>query len=131
MLGGDDTMKSVERRIQGGETEYNSFGKEEVTGGSSPNYYRKSILLPSSKDRHNYHQVDIECGDVSDAWNLNGNMFNVLKSNLRGDNKEGVDNKYALDKILWFTLREKKRLGLITHSQFWEQAKAIGLSKEV
>ena len=103
---------------------------KEVTGGSSPNYYRKSLSLPTTEDRSVFVEVDLEAGDVSDAWSCSGNQFNVLKSVLRGDNKEGVDLQYALDKQLWFSLREKMKLGMITHKQFWEQAVALGLAEE-
>lgn len=102
----------------------------QVTGGSSPNYYRKSLSLPTTADRKVFVEVDLEAGDVSDAWEVSGNQFNVLKSILRGDNKEGVDLQYALDKQLWFSLREKMKLGMITHKQFWEQAVALGLAGE-
>lgn len=104
---------------------------ENVTGGSSPSYYRKSLSLPQTKDRNQYHDVDLEAGDVSQAWNLDGDEMNILKSLLRGDNKEGVDEKYANDKILWFGLRKRLSLGIITHQQFWQMAVALGLSKEV
>lgn len=103
---------------------------KEVTGGSSPNYYRKSLSLPTTEDRSVFVEVDLEAGDVSDAWGCSGNQFNVLKSVLRGDNKEGVNLQYALDKQLWFSLREKMKLGMITHKQFWEQAVALGLAEE-
>ena len=103
----------------------------EVTGGSSPNYYRKSMSLPMTNDRVMFRCVDLEAGDVIDAWDLNFNMGNVVKSSLRGDNKEGVDAKYALDKIIWFALREELRLDLITHKEFWEKAFAVGLAKEI
>lgn len=102
-----------------------------VTGGSSPNYYRKTVLLPLSEARQDHVHVDLEAGDVIDSWGLNFNMGNIIKSTLRGDNKDGVDAEYALDKIIWFALREKMAQGIITHKEFWAQAKAIGLSKEV
>lgn len=104
--------------------------EESVTGGSSPNYYRKSMLLPMTGDRRMFRKVDVEAGDVIDAWDLNFNMGNIVKSSLRGNNKEGVDDKYALDKIIWFALREQYRKGLISHGEFWSKATAIGLSKE-
>ena len=40
----------------------------EVTGGSSPNYYRKSLILPTTEIRHIFEEVDIECGHIADAW---------------------------------------------------------------
>lgn len=104
---------------------------EAVTGGSSPTYYRKSLVLPMADNRDIFCEVDLEAGDVIDAWNLNFNMGNIVKSSLRGDNKEGVDNKYALDKIIWFALREELRQGLITHREFWQKAVAVGLAKEI
>ena len=105
--------------------------EETVTGGSSPSYYRKSIMLPTTADRTVHVQVDLEAFDVSNAWDMNANAFNVFKSTVRGDNKPGVDHEYALDKQLWFTLTEKLRRDLITTEQFWQMAVALGISKDV
>lgn len=102
-----------------------------VTGGSSPSYYRKSIMLPLTEDRTKFALVDLEAFDVSNAWDMNANAFNVFKSTVRGDNKPGVDHEYALDKQLWFTLTEKLRRDLITTEQFWQMAVALGISKDV
>lgn len=104
--------------------------KGTVTGGSSPNYYRKSISLPTTEDRKQFVTVDLEAGDVCELYGLGWNGGNVFKSMARGDNKDGVDMKYALDKELWFVLRRRMEKGLISHSEFWEIVAYLGLSED-
>lgn len=102
-----------------------------LTGGSSVSYYRKSLTLPLTSDRTQYVTVDLEVGDFTDAWDLDGNQFNVVKAIARSGCKKDTSIEYDLDKNLWFCLRSKLKAGLITHQEFWQMAKACGLSEEV
>lgn len=106
-------------------------GSAKLTGGSSPNQYRKSLLLPLSEDRTKYVEVDLEVEDITEAWKINPNTFNCIKAYLRLGVKQGTTVEYDLDKILWFTLKEKQERGIITKAQLWEYRKALGLCEEV
>ncbi len=90
---------------------------EHRTGGSTPSQYRLDIPY-----RHGIAR-EAECGDVADALNLNGNMYEAFKAIWRLEDKDGP--VYNLNKVIWFARREQLRRGHITQDQFWEYCNAL------
>jgi hypothetical protein len=120
--------------IQSGIIEEVLSHKEETpkkTGGSSPNQYRKKVMLPLSSDRGQYVEVDLEVEDFVEAFQLNPNAFNCVKAWARLGVKEGTSVEYDLNKNLWFTLKEKQEKGVITKKQLWKYRQLLGLCEEI
>ncbi len=90
---------------------------EHKTGGSTPSQYRLDVPYKNGIAR------ELECGDVADTLNLNGNMYEAFKALWRLEDKDGP--AYNLNKIIWFARREQLRRGHITQQQFWKYADAL------
>jgi len=105
--------------------------EEDKTGGSTPNQYRRSIILPNTNDRYTFTLVDIEVGDVIDSFDLDFNEGNVVKGMCRKGTKKGTTVEYDRKKAVWFSLRSLLKDDFISHKEFWEMAKSCGLSKEI
>lgn len=101
------------------------------TGGSSANQYRVSLSLPTTGNREEFATVDLEFGDISQAFNLTANEFNTCKGMMRKGKKEGTSEDYDQKKAVWFSLRSRLESGNITHKEFWQMAKACDLSEEI
>ena len=80
------------------------------TGGSTPSQYRLEVATRDGI-------VIVECGDVTDALDLNFNMGEAFKAIWRLEDKDGPE--YNLNKMEWFVRREKLRRGYITQEEFW------------
>ena len=103
----------------------------EKTGGSSANQYRVSLSLPTTGNRSEFVTVDLEFGDVSQAFSLTANEFNTCKGMMRKGKKEGTSEDYDQQKAVWFSLRSRLESGNITHKEFWQMAKVCALSEEI
>lgn len=101
----------------------------EVTGGSSPNQYRKKASLPFSSEREITAEVDIEAMDIIHIWELGFNLGNVQKAMCRLSKKATIDERYDFDKMLFFILREMYERNLVSHNEFWNKLKALELSE--
>lgn len=77
-----------------------------------PHYNSHSTL--SGADGSSYYDlqingVTVSCNDVIDALGLNFNRGNILKAIWRMGKKPGTDEKYDLDKIVYYAIREAGR----------------------
>lgn len=103
--------------------------KNKTEGGSTPSQYRLSINLPLTSNREEFVNVDVEAMDIIDALSLSGNMKDVLKAMWRMGKKENTTTEYDFNKMVFFILREQYRQGIITHKQFWQKVRALGLGE--
>ncbi len=98
-----------------------------ANGGSTPSQYRKAVELPLSMDRTKSVLVDVESIDIISAWEMNFNLANIQKAIHRLGKKQGVDDVYDYNKILFFTLREMLDKKHISLQEFWQKLDALGL----
>ena len=86
--------------------------KPEKTGGSTPSQYELTVSTLDGS-------VQIECGEIIDALDLNFNLGEAFKACWRLETKDGP--KYNLNKMAWFVDRERLRRGFISQKEFWER----------
>ena len=115
--------------IQRKEVEYMGSVSDYMKGGSTPSQYRKSVTLPLTHDRDEYVTVDVETMDIISAYGLNWNLANIQKAIHRLGKKDGVDEEYDYNKILFFTLRDMVDKGLITFAEFWDSVRHLGIGE--
>lgn len=87
----------------------NSEVTEDLSGGSA-DYYK----VPCKDDEGNEYIV--ECRHIISAKNMNFNWGNIFKTCFRED-KPGNPTAYDLEKNIFFSLEELRRLGVINNNK--------------
>ena len=97
-----------------------------LTGGSSPNQYRKTLTLPCTLNREIYETVDVETMDITEAFGFDGNQKDIFKALCRDKHSDNYD----LDKIVFYSLRNRYNKSKdITHADFWKACVACGVAE--
>lgn len=81
-----------------------------LTGGSA-DYYK----VPCVDD--DGEKYTAECKHIINAKNMNFNMANVFKANFRMGDKQSTTVEYDLEKMIFFTVEELRRLGFIESNE--------------